>query len=355
MSIEKRKRVRKKKVSNMPNVTQVANLAGVSTATVSRVLADAGGVSQELINRVNEAIKELDYRPNHLARGLRKLVSQTVGVIISDIENPFFTSVIRGIEKTFVEAGYSILLCNSDEDPNRERAQLSTLRSEGVAGIILTSTNLDIDFCRTLIKSGIQLVAIDRVPAQQCMDVVTVTNQQGAYEATSYLAKMGHSRIGLISGPIQVSTSRERLDGYKDAIRFYGLELSSELVVYSDFRQLGGYKAMQTLLDLPSPPTALMVSNNLMTLGALQAIHERNLKIPDQIAIIGFDDMPWSTSLQPPLTTVAQPTFDLGTTAARLLLDRFQNPKQPFRHVVLDTHLIIRASCGVLQQPVEKE
>ena len=333
--------------SKKPNISQVAELAGVSTATVSRVLGDQDGVSQEMIDKVKNAVLILNYHPNRSARNLRKQVAQTIGVIISDIENPFFTSVMRGIEKVLYDAGFSLLLCNSDEDPKRERTHLSTLCSEGVAGIILTASQLDLDFICEYRKTGIQFVAIDRAQDEQCMDVVTVTNKQGAFNATSHLCELGHRRIGLISGPQQPSTSRERQEGFLEAIQSYGLVSEPELIKSGNFRQNGGYEAMLALLDLPVPPTAVMVSNNLMTLGALQAIHERNMKIPDQIAVVGFDDMPWATSLQPPLTAVAQPTFELGVTAAQLLLERLKEPDRPFRHVVLETHLMVRTSCGL--------
>jgi DNA-binding LacI/PurR family transcriptional regulator len=190
------------------------------------------------------------------------------------------------------------------------------------------------------------LVGIDRTSENINMDIVSVTNSQGAFSAVSHLADMGHKRIGLISGPRQLSTSRERLIGYEEAVQAYNLVKSDDLIQHSDSRQPGGYTAIQALLDLPEPPTAVLVTNNLMTLGALQAIHERNLVIPDQIAVVGFDDMSWSTSLQPPLTAVAQPTYELGVTAAQLLLDRLQEPDRPSRHVILETQLIIRASSG---------
>ena len=344
--IARHKRARRTKTSNNANIHQVARRARVSTATVSRVIDDHGGVSQELTNRVRAAIRALDYHPNRAARNLRRLVAQTVGVIVSDIQNPFFTSVISGIQNVLDEARYTLLLCNSDEDPKRERIHVSTLRAEGVAGIILASTGADTDMYRQLLKAGMPLVAIDRVPAHLQMDLVTVTNAKGASQAVSHLASLGHERIGLITGPCEISTSSERLDGYEQAILSMGLRLAPELIQLSNFRQTGGYTSMQTLLDLPSPPTAVLAANNLMTLGVLQAIHERNLQIPEQIAVVGFDDMAWATSLQPPLTAIAQPTYELGATAAKLLLDRRHKPDQPYRHVVLETQLMVRASCG---------
>lgn len=337
---------KEKRAEKKSSIFQVAELSGVSIATVSRVLGGRVYVSPELAARVKKAAAALGYRPNRSASSLRMRVSKTIGVIISDIENPFFTSVIRGIEKILYDAGYSLLFCNSNEDPERERSHLSILRAENVAGIILTPTNRNTDFCKELVKSGTQLIAIDRIPEMECMDVVTSDNKKGAFEAASHLAELGYRRIGLIAGPRQPSTSRERFEGFREAILAHHLTLDPELIVYSNFRQTGGYRAMQKLLDLENPPEAVMVSNNLMTLGGLQVIHERNLHIPDQIAIVGFDDMPWATSLQPPLTAVAQPAFDMGTTAAELLLGRLEDPARSFRKVVLDTKLMVRTSSG---------
>ncbi|GAP41423.1 LacI family DNA-binding transcriptional regulator [Flexilinea flocculi] len=347
--IEKKKKQQKQEheqAEGKNNIFQVAKLSGVSIATVSRVMSGKVYVSSELTSRVKKAALTLGYCPNRSASNLRKRVSKTIGVIISDIENPFFTSVIRGIETILYDAGYSLLFCNSDEDPKREKTHLSILRAEDVAGIILTPTKNNNEFCKSLVESGIQLVAIDRSPGMDYMDGVTVKNKKGAFEATSHLAQLGYQRIGIICGPKQTSTSVERLEGFKEALLHHNLVLDQKLIIYSDFRQMGGYKAMQTLLDLEFPPIAVMVSNNLMTLGALQAIHERNLKIPDQIAIVGFDDMPWATSLQPSLTAVAQPAFDIGTTAAQLLLERLKDPTRSYRQVVLDTKLMVRTSSG---------
>lgn len=343
---EKTEQKNQKDKEKKNNIFQVAELSGVSIATVSRVLGGNARVSPELAARVKEAAATLGYHPNRSASSLRKRVSKTVGVIISDIENPFFTSVIRGIEKVLYEAGYGLLFCNSNEDPERERSHFSILRAEDVSGIIFTPTNRNADFCKELVESGIQLVAIDRIPDIECMDVVTANSRKGAFEATLHLVELGYQRIGLIAGPKRASTSIERLEGFQEAMAAHNFPLDQDLIVYSDYRQAGGYQAMLTLLDLKDPPEAVMVSNNLMTLGGLQAIHERNLHIPDQIAIVGFDDMPWATSLQPSLTAVAQPAFDMGTTAAELLLDRLADPARSYRKVELETKLMVRTSSG---------
>jgi LacI family transcriptional regulator len=335
---------RKSKITNTVTINQVAERAGVSTATVSRVLADTNEVSGELEKRVRKAVRELDYHPNRAARNLRRRITQIVGVVISDIQNPFFTSVVRGIEKVLEEEEYTLLLCNSDEDPRREQIQLSTLRAEGVAGIILAPTVLDSEHYRKGNTTQTALVMIDRHTTNGDFDSVTVDNQGGALSAVNHLISQGHQRIGLVSGPDGLSTAFERKQGYLQAIQAAGLPFQPEYIQSGDFRQQGGYRAMQKLIDLSLPPTAVVVSNNLMTLGAMQAIHERHLSIPREIAVVGFDDMSWATSLQPPLTVISQPTYDLGATAAKILLERIKNPDGPIRQIVLDTALVIRAS-----------
>jgi LacI family transcriptional regulator len=329
-----------------PTIKHVAERAGVSTATVSRVLAGGSGVRRELIESVQEAVRLLDYQPNRVARNLRVRATRTIGLIIPDIQNPFFTSVVRGIEDVLQGDGYTLLLGNTDDNQERERVYLSTLHAEGVAGIILVTSDGRTPEFRRLLKAKVPLVVIDRVPAGLNVDAVTVANLEGAREATAHLIDLGHRRIGFIGGPAHLSTASERQSGYEEALRAAGYASAPELIKYGDFRQTGGYRAMRELLAIPEPPTAVFIANNLMTLGALQAIHECGLSIPDDIGIISFDDMSWATSLQPPLTAVAQPTYELGATAAELLLARMRDPERPVRRVVLNTELMIRASCG---------
>lgn len=327
-------------------VKEVAERAGVSTATVSRVLSGSAGVREPLKSRVLAAAQSLGYRPNRAARDLRVRSSRTVGVLIPDIENPFFTSVVCGIEEALSETDYSLLLANYNENPEQETRRLETFRAEGVRGLIFVASRAPSRLYADLESAGIAMVAVSRVPHRVRTDQVTVANRDGAYAATAHLAGRGYTRIGIINGPAALTTARERQSGYEDALREAGLPVDESLVIHCDFRQAAGHAAMQRLLDLPSPPRALFAASNLLTLGALQAIHERGLEIPGQVAIVGFDEMPWAMSLRPPLTTVAQPAFEVGRTAAELLLDRIQKPTMTRRQIVLETRLIIRASCG---------
>jgi LacI family transcriptional regulator len=329
-----------------PTVADVAELAGVSTATVSRALSGSATVSESLRKRVQDASRKLSYKPNRIARNLRTRQTRAVGLIVPDIENPFYTSIVRGTEDVLQAADYSLVLTNSNEEPARERRCLDTLRAEGVAGIVFSSCLQQMTDYQELLDLQVPLVAVSRISAGLNVDTVTVAEAEGTRLAVAHLVKLRHKRIALINGPISLSTARERLRGYESALAAAGLPVRTELMQFTDFRQMGAYAAMKTLLQLPNPPTAVFVTSNLMTLGALQAIHESPLDIPRDIAVIGFDDMAWASSLKPPLTAVAQPGFDVGATAARLLLERLNAPARPTRHIMLDTRLIVRASCG---------
>ena len=342
------RRASRTSAGNVPTIKDVAARANVSTATVSRVLAGLDGVRPDLQDRVHLAVRELGYYPNRVARNLRVRTTRLIGLVISDIQNPFFTSVVRGIEDVLQRSDYTLLLGNTDEKLEREQLYLTTLRAEGVAGIILAPTGKRVDNYSHLLPTQLPVVTIDRIPAGLSADSVIVNNQAGARAAVAHLVGLGHHRIGCISGPPNLSTAEERRDGYEQALREYQLPIDNALIHYADFRQSGGYVAMQALLELDERPSAVFVANNLMTLGALQALHERDLQIPSDVAIVGFDDMSWATSLQPPLTAVAQPTYQLGTTAAQLLLARLNEPHRPVQHIVLETQLMVRASCGAL-------
>lgn len=321
-------------------------MAGVSTATVSRVFAASNLVSDELIERVQKAANSLSYQPNRIARNLRLQKTHTIALIVTDIENPFFTSVVRGVEQVLRSAGYTLILANSDENAQIEIEHIRNLRAEGVAGIILAPTDSSAEEYERLTKSGMMLVTIDRLPKNLKIDRVSVNNKDGAYAAANHLIEQGHTRIGFISGLSQVSTSAERQAGFEQAMKMAGLPIHPEWIQAGNFRREIGAQAMKNILQLNEPPTAVITCNNLMTLGALQAIYECRLRIPEDIAIVGFDDMAWASSLNPPLTAVAQPTLELGAVAAELLLERIKNSERPYRHVILDTHLIIRESSG---------
>lgn len=342
--------MRKSKSTNRATVKDVSAAAGVSTATVSRVLAGFEEVSEPTRQRVLQAAQTLNYQPNRNARSLRKSTTTKIGVIISDIQNPFFGSVVRGIEKSTIQDGYTLILGNSDEDPQRELRLISMLIEEGVAGIILAPTSSDPDDYAALFNSDTPCVLIDRTVPHAAVDRVLVDGTSGAERAVDYLVGLGHTRIGYVGGLRHLSVMCEREKGYARALKRHGLPILPEYIRQGNNRQSGGYTAVCELVDLSAPPSAVLIGNNLMTLGGLQAIHERGLEIPENISVVGFDDMDWAPSLRPALTCVAQPTFEMGERAAAILLERLRTPEQPRETVTLQTSLIIRASCRAISR-----
>jgi LacI family transcriptional regulator len=327
-------------------IKDVAAAAQVSTATVSRVLSGSKRARPQLRQRVLAAVKTLKYHPNHLARDLRAGLRRVIGVIIPDLQNPFLTGVVRGVEDVLQRSGYSLILGNSDEQAEREQRHLAVLRGEGAAGLILVPSDAPHANYEALRNWDIPIVAADRMPRGLQVDLVCSNNREGAREATRHLIAHGYRDIAIIGGPDGVNVADDRLAGYREALVAAGITPRHSLIMHSNFRQAGGRASMLRLLDLARPPRAVFVANNLMTLGALQAIHERGMRIPEEMAVVGFDDMPWAISLRPPLTVVAQPIEEIGRVAAQLMLERLKDPGQMARQVVLSTQLIVRASCG---------
>jgi LacI family transcriptional regulator len=325
----------------------VAAHAGVSIATVSRVMGRKGGVRPELEQRVRRAIEEMGYRPNQAARRLRERKARIIGVLVTDIQIPFFASIVVGIDRILQEAGYLPLLGNSFDSQSSEQAHLNNFLSEGVSGVIFAAVNSqDISNYDRLREAGIPLVAIDRTPGDLQVDTVQVANLQATSQAVGHFIQEGHQRIALIAGPNHISTAVERQAGYEQALHLAGLPLDPALIQVGGYTLEGGYRAMHALIENLDRPTAVLIANNVMTLGALQCINEQALEIPSDIAVIGYDDMPWAASLRPPLTVVAQPDYEIGVLAARLMLDRIREPDSSFKHITLDARLVLRASCN---------
>jgi len=333
-----------------PTLSDVAQRAGVSRATVSRVLNNHPSVAEHLRIRVEEAARVLGYQPNRAARRLRTSTSDVLGLIISDIENPFFTSVVRGVEDAAYAHQMSVVLCNSDENPVRQRMYLRVLQAEHVAGLIICPTHVNDgqDFSE-LSRAGTPIILLDRRVDNFEADAVTVDNVGGAYLAVKHLVDLGYTQIGMVGGPLHLTTGRERYEGYCRALQSGCLDSDESLVKLGDFKTDSGYHLTQELIALPDPPQAVFVANNLMTLGALRALRERGLQIPWDVAMVGFDDMLWSGELCPPLTAVSQPTYELGQETVQLLLRRLEEPHAPYRNVVLQPRLIVRESCGATQ------
>jgi LacI family transcriptional regulator len=325
-------------------IRDVAAAARVSAGTVSRVLNGKRDVGDELKQRVLEAVSELGYRPNGAARSLRTRAAMVLGVIISDVTNSFFTAVVRGAEDKAQNAGYSVVLANADEDLRKEARYLEVAAAEQMAGVLLSPASSRQTSIEVLLERGIPVVTIDRRLATAAVDSVTVNNHQAAREATQHLISQGCTRIGIIAGPAQTTTGASRLAGHRAALRAAGRQSDHSLTAYGNFRTDGGYAAARKLLRLPRPPDGLLISNDLMTIGGLQAIAEAGLSIPGDIAVVGFDNASWATAFRPPLTVVTQPTYEIGEVATDLLLRRVSGEKFPPRHVVLRAKLVERES-----------
>lgn len=330
----------------MATIRDVAKLVGVSPATVSRVLNGYPHIREDVRRSVLEAINQLGYKPNRVAQRLRSYRSHLVGIIVTDITNPFFNMIMASMETVFFDKGFSVMMSNTNADPQKELDYLKLMGNEEVAGLVVAPATENASKVAELAESGLPVVVIDRRMSSPSIDAVLSNNVAGAQSAVEHLVALGHRRIGHIGGPFHLTSGRERWQGYQQAMQAAGLPIPDEIVRFGDHRHDSGYRCARDLLEVEQPPTAIFVSNNMMTLGALNAIHDCRKRIPEDVAIVGFDDMPWAVSLNPPLTTVAQPVLEIGYHAARLLLERIENPDLPARTVVLDTQLIVRASCG---------
>lgn len=336
----------------MPTIQDVANHAGVSIATVSRVLNGSATVNATTAERVRLAIQLLQYRPSRAARTLRASRSTIIGLLISDIQNPFCTTLVRGVEDVAQRHGYSIILCNSDEEPHKERRYVEVLCAEQVAGAIVMPTRERQPALRLFGAQNIPIVAVDRRVHERETDAVLVDNVGGARAAVAHLIEQGYRRIGLIAGPQNMTTGHERAIGYRLALQEAGLPHDSVLERHGALKEEMGWRFAAELLDLPQPIDALFVGNNLAALGALEALRARNLCVPDDVGVVGYDEIPGSALSAVALSTVIQPVYDLGATAALRLFQRMHTREALARQeIVLAPHLLVRSSsCPRLSQ-----
>ena len=329
----------------MVKIKDVADAAGVSTATVSRVLANKPHVRQEVKARVMKVVNKLNYRPNRVARSLRSQKSTIIGLIVSDIENPFFQQVGRAVEDAAHERGYSVMLCNNDEDPDKEQRYLNLIRDENLAGIILSPTRQTADNFSATSELNIPMVVIDRRVSDAEVDNILIDNVQAAHTITTHLIEHGYRRIGAIFG-IGSTTGRERREGFVQALKAYDLQPSTDLVKYANPREDDGFNTTLKMLQLPEPPEAILTSNSLLAAGALRALRESKKTIPEEVAFASFDETTWAKLVVPALTVIKQPTYEIGRTATDLLIKRIQDPTRSTREVTLKSKLIVRQSCG---------
>lgn len=333
----------------MASIKEVAERAGVSSATVSRVLTNKPYVSDDVRQRVENAARALNYRPDQAAQRLRAYnSSKVIGLLIAGIQDMHFNAIIHGVSEMAYDHQLNLILCNTDGSVKRQKFYIHLMQAERAAGLIINPRNgaKDAHVLDAVRQSGTAVILLDSTVEGPPFDVVQVDNQRGAASAVQHLLSLGRRRIAIITGRLEITTGKHRLDGYIQALREQEHEVVPDLIKVGEWTRASGYRLTRELLALEQPPDAIFTCNNGMTLGTMDALREANLHIPQDIALIGFDDSPWSSNLNPPLTTVAQPTYDMGREAVRLLMRRLAEPNAPTLNVTLETELIIRESCG---------
>jgi LacI family transcriptional regulator len=330
----------------MATIVEVAERAGVSIATVSNVIRGTRRVSPKLTERVQAAIHELNYSPNEIARSLKVRQTRMLAMVLPDITNPFFPEIIRGAEDTAFERGYFLMTANTDEQIGRERRIVAALRSYRVDGVLLASASgTDTSHLKSIIDAGVALVCLDRTVPGVKTDAVLLDNVRGARECVRHMIQKGHRRIAIITGPLDVQTGRERLRGYEEALREADIPAEKSRILEGDFRHDSGYRLGRQIMEQTVRPTAIFVCNGVMTLGVLKAFEELNIRCPKDIALATFDDLAVDSPFHPHLTTVVQPSYEMGARAAGILIDRIEGhiSREPTTVRVAPT-LIIRES-----------
>lgn len=329
-------------------ISDVAAAAKVSPSTVSRVLTNRSGfMTEDTRRRVLATIQKLGYVPNAHASSLRSRRSTTIGVIVTNIMNPFFTAVIRGIQDFVAPKGYELFICNTDDQPESESHSLSALLSRNVDGLIVTTCHLDGQLYKPLVEKGYPLVLVDRGVASLRADKVVVDNVGIARDVVSKLVRMGHNRIGFITPMLgSVPPRLDRIEGSTIALREGNLDLDPALLIETASDVESGSEAAAQLLSLPKPPTALFVLNTFQAIGALQRLQERGAKIPDDLSFVMFDDQKWAELIRPRISTVSQPAYEIGQRAGSLVIERIANPAKAIETVLLTADFIERESVG---------
>jgi len=329
-----------------PTIYDVARLAGVSTATVSRSLNGTGQIAPSTQLAIESAIRELGYQPNRVARSLVTRSTQTIALLLPDITNPFYGALVSGIEQRTLELGYTILLCTTEDDPAREETYLDLLRSKQVDGALVDGLLLPADRLARFAAEGFPIVCLDRDSPSPSVPLVQVDNRLGARLATGHLTALGHRRIAHVTGRPEMRISQERIEGYRESLESAGLEYEPDLVVSGAFSEDGGFEAGLRLFARDPAPTAVFAANDLSAVGLLEAVAESGRQVPDDVSVVGFDDLRLASYTTPPLTTVRQPAREIGERATTLLLDmtRGKRPRK-LRHL-LEPQLVVRRSTA---------
>ncbi|MCL4458876.1 MAG: LacI family transcriptional regulator [Chloroflexi bacterium] len=330
----------------MTTIIDVARRAGVSVGTVSNVINDTFPVRESLRQRVQQAIEELHYRPNAVAQSLRSQRTRTIGLVISDIGDPFYMAIARAVADQSGHYGYNIIICNTDEGLAEEKRSLETLAARRVDGLIVAPSRGAHDFLSTLGAKGLSIVLINRRLEGVAIPAVIVNNRLAAYQAVEHLIQLGHERIALLPGLEGVSTTQDRREGYLMAHNDYRLVPDEELCQYSPLSVAEARERMRHLLEMEQPPTAIVACSILMTLGVLHALNDQRRCCPTDMALIGFGESEWSRLISPPLTCVEQPIRAIGITAVDLLFACMRGDQVDEENIVLETTLVHRQSCG---------
>jgi LacI family transcriptional regulator len=332
----------------MADIRDVAKLAGVAPITVSRCINKSGYCSPDTRARVEAAVAELGFVPNRLASGLRSKRTNTLALVLTDITNPFFTTIARGVEDTASEAGYTVVFCNTDESLPKEKMYLQMLLEKRVDGILLVPALSERESVAFIKKQNIPIVVLDRRVPNLKTDVVRCDSEGGAYQLTQLLISLGHREIAVLNGPSRVSTADDRLQGYRKALLEAGIASSVEREFHGMFQQESGFEMThQAMAQIPRP-TALFAANNFIAFGALKALREMGLRVPEDVAVVGFDDLPAALVTFPFLTVAAQPAYEMGTTATEILLKKLDGgTAERCREVVLPAEIVVRESSGL--------
>lgn len=328
----------------MSTIKDVARLAGVSYTTVSHVLNQTRPVSDQARERVLHAVQELAYVPSALARSLKSKVTGSIGLIIPNNTNPYFSELARGIEDTCYEAGYSVILCNSDDDPDKQRDYLQVLLTKRCDGLIIATLN-QADL-QPMGQLDIPTVLLDRAPREFGADLVSTDNALGGKLAAQHLLSLGRRRVACIAGPRGLALSDERVAGLRSTLEQGGARLAEADLLHADFSGIGGYQAAMELLRRRHAPDAIFCCNDMMAIGVLRAAGELQVDVPGALSVVGFDDIELAQFVHPPLTTVAQNTRGLGNLTARFLLERIADPELPVRREMVAPQLQIRGSTA---------
>ncbi len=332
-------------------IKDIARMADVSHTTVSRALNNKSRIKSETKEKILSIARELNYLPNFIARSLVMKQTKTLGLVITTIANPFYTELSQGIETTAINLGYNIILCSTNYDLSIEKQHIDMLRSKGVDGIIFTSAHMGDRNIIALAEEGFPMILVNRRTyhpmVKEKIDYIGVDNILGGFLAVEHLIKLGHDRIGVIGGSSESSVGFERLEGGKKALAAYGREVIGDYFLEGDFLKGSGYRGGKEFLKMNRPPTAIFATNDYMALGTYQAIVEEGMKVPEDMALIGFNDIEFTSMKGIELTTIGQKKFEMGALAVKTLVERIEGRKVgPSKEIVLEPELIIRKTCG---------